>query len=189
MGGYAVPQISAFPASTGPANYAKAPDPTQPFDNQDCPLGTVAAYRDGQGRVLLFKYVQLNSTTFPTLAIGPVYYKDETQQIVTTNESEAVAGINSLAGILLSLSAANLDFIWIQISGYLGANSDAGFGSGPLAPSSGVTKGDQVVGAAGQQVLADVAAGTAPGYRSAGIVLTTAASTVAFDLLVLQNYA
>lgn len=192
MGTFAyIPQATNFPSSTGPANYAEdvfdTENPTLLSPNP--PLGTVSSYIDSKGRALLFKLVKLDSTTFPaSLLTGPVYYKDETQQVVTTNESEAVAGENSYAGMLLNLSAANGQLVWIQVGGYLGSDSDAGFGAQPVSTAA-FAVGETVVGASGQQVMAVVASGTAPTYRPIGIVVKAAAAgSDPFDIVLIPNY-
>lgn len=147
-------------------------------------LGQTVDYIDSKLRLLRFRYVQYNPTAHVTPVVGPVFFKDNTETVVTPTLSESVTATpNDVAGALLNINVSDGNGCWIQVYGYLGAASDAfAAASSLLAPSGGVTKGDLLVSAAGQQIITDVAAGTAPSYIPWAEVLTTQATTGhAFD--------
>lgn len=123
------------------------------------PLGIAAYISDGSttGRRWKVRYVRVNSTTFnPSPVVGPVYWKDNTFQVVTTLFSEAL-DTNAAAGIMLNSSITNGNYGFILVGGFLGA---ANLGSIPVVALTAA--GDALIGATGQQTFARVAAGTAP---------------------------
>jgi hypothetical protein len=137
------------------------------------PIGAALYLSDSVGRRFKFRYVRLNSTVPPTLIVGPVYWKDNTFTVVTAVESEALYGVNSIAGLLLNVNAANGNYVWIQT-----------FGHAPAVPSPLYTAaGDGIIGAAGNQQLARVAANTAPTNQLLGWAETAVAAGV-FDLFI-----
>lgn len=80
-------------------------------------LGMVA---EDQGNV--YRLVQINNTTGVATAAGDcVYFKDSTQQVVTSKASESVAGANAIAGgtlgTITSAQSTAPSYIWIQIGG------------------------------------------------------------------------
>jgi hypothetical protein len=199
-----MPQWNAFFAQAefdqgGPANYCDTnytvANPSFsgiPSGQYNIP-GTLYWYIDSAGRLLLFRYVQITASTFPTLTVGPVYWKTNTFQVVSPLSGDAISapgsgnGLNSCAGILLNTSATDLSGVWIQVGGYLGADSDTGFGTGLPYDSiqSGTLANDQtVVPYAGTSLFAVVNAGTAPTYNTfIGTVLTTVTAGEYFDVL------
>jgi hypothetical protein len=116
------------------------------------PIGSCAYFTDNSGRRYKYRYVRLNCTTPPTFIVGPVFWKDNTFSIVTAVESEALFGVNSVAGFLLNVNATNGNYVFIQTFGYLAA----------VAVPAGTAAGDQIIGAAGNQQVAKVSANTAP---------------------------
>ena len=133
------------------------------------PLGRTVYSTDlTTGRRFKNKYVRLNSTTTATLIVGPVYYKDETFEVVTIQSSESQFGVNGIAGILLNVNATNGNYVYILTNGIL---------AGVAVPAS-TAAGDCLIGAAGAQALARVAANTAPTNRKCAWALTAVASGV-----------
>lgn len=123
------------------------------------PLGISAYVSDGTitGRRWKVRYVRVNATTFnPSPVVGPVYWKDNTFQVVTTLYSEAVT-TNTPAGIMLNANITNGNYGFILVGGFLGA---ANLGSIPVVASTAI--GDALIGATGQQTFGRVAAATAP---------------------------
>lgn len=126
------------------------------------PLGTAVYVSDGttSGRRWKVRYVRINPTTPPAAYIvGPVYWKDNTFQVVTTNTAEAPAGINGVAGFLLNAQATPSvltgNYVFILVFGFIGA---ANLGS-PTVPAS-TAAGDLLIGSAGNtQAMARSAAG------------------------------
>ena len=116
-------------------------------------LGTAIYTVDSvTGGIQKWRYVRLNSTTPPTLVVGPVYWKDNTYQVVTAVSSESLMGINGVAGLLWNTSATNGNFVFIQVLGHAAA-----------VPAPGSTAiGDSIIAASGNQQVARVAANTAP---------------------------
>lgn len=148
-------------------------------------LGIPFAEIDKSGRTLLYAMVIYNPTAPPVLAVGPVYWKDNKFQTVTSNIAEALvaSGPNLEAGILLNSAVAIGDATIIQLGGYFGAGSSPDRQNGLLlAPTGGVTAGGTISAGATSQSIAFTAAGTASPYKEIGIVLTTAAAGAAFDV-------
>lgn len=148
-------------------------------------LGIPFPVLDSKGRLLTFMGVEYNPTSPPTVVVGPVYWKDNTKTIVTSNIAEAVVdgSPNCIAGILLNPNVTTGNLTILQIGGYFGASSDAGNQNGLLlAPSGGVTAGETLVPSTTSQSFAEIVAGTAPTYRPIGVILTTATATNGFDI-------
>jgi len=125
-------------------------------------LGQTVDYLDSKNRNLRFKYVKYAPTVAPgTLLVGPVYYKDNTRTVITPLVSDGVTGtINDIAGVLLNLTATPLAGpigLWIQVSGYLGSQSDANAAQSPLLAQGSVTAGHLLIGKTGTQQYNDVA--------------------------------
>lgn len=140
-------------------------------NNAKNPLGQVAYISDGtvSGRRWRVRYVRMNATTFnPTPVVGPVYWKDNTFQVVTTLASEAPMGVNGVAGILLNPNVTNGNFCFVLTSGFLGA---ANLGASIPVPVS-TAAGDLLIGATGQQTLAREAAGSTRTNVEVGIAQT-----------------
>ena len=158
------------------------------------PLGTIysppinvgLATATGQGLPPVYKYVQYNSTSNPSVvaAPAPVYYTDETFTIVTGAASEAyvtTAGV-SVAGYLMpnttalsTLTAAllNGNWVWIQVAGFL---------KGAWGPTTGGGVSDLIVGlTTGSWASSGV--GSASASRVLAVQLTAVASSVC-DVLV-----
>ena len=149
-------------------------------------IGIPFVATDSKGRALTFMGVLYNPTSPPSVVVGPVYWKDNTFTVVTSNIAEAVvaSGPNLIAGILLNPNVTTGYYTVIQVGGYFGASSDALNQNGLLAaPSGGVTAGYVLVPSTTSQSMAVVAAGTAPTYIPIGIVLTTASASASFDVL------
>jgi hypothetical protein len=147
------PFVSAPEIFTG--NVATVNDPfnTALFNNgARMLLGTRFYQTDSSGRRTKYVYVRLNSTTPPTLIVGPVFWKDNTFTVVTAVSTEGLYGINAVAGLLLNANATNGNYVMIQLSGHAAAVP---------APAS-TAAGDTIIGASGNQQLARVAANTAP---------------------------
>lgn len=104
------------------------------------------------GGVLKWRYVRLNTTVDAAKVYGPVYWKDNTYQVVTQKDTEALMGLNGIAGVLVNTNATNGSFVFICVSGHLAAM--------PIAASTAA--GDSIIGATGTQLTARVAKGTAP---------------------------
>ena len=146
-------------------------DSTKPNNKARNPLGAAYYGTDSSGRPLKFRYVRIDSTVVPTEVIGPVWWKDNTFTLVTAVRSEAVYDeANAVAGILLNVDITDGNFGFIQVAGYL---------SGLITATAAV--GDALVGGASAQLVAAVAADTAPTNRVIGWALT-AGTTVDVDL-------
>lgn len=104
------------------------------------------------GSILKWRYVRLNSTTTAALVVGPVYYKDNTRNVVTIQSSESLMALNGVAGLLVNTNAVNGNYIFILVHGH--------FGAVPAPASTAV--GDSIIAAAGAQQVARVAANAAP---------------------------
>ena len=96
--------------------------------------------------------ITLNTTVDATKVFGPVYWKDNTYQVVTQKDTEALMALNGIAGIMANTSATNGSFVFILVSGHIAAV--------PIAASTAA--GDSIIGATGTQLTARVAKGTAP---------------------------
>ena len=92
--------------------------------------------------------MRLNTTVAATIVLGPVYWKDNTYQVVTQKTSEALMGINGLAGLLVNVNATNGNFVFILVYGHYPLLSL--LPPGILAHSA--------VGATGTQVVTNVSA-------------------------------
>jgi hypothetical protein len=130
-------------------------------------LGAVGYDIDSKNRILLYKYVQLVSTAIPSLIVGPVYFTDNTFQIVSPVSTEGAYGVNGVAGILLNASATYNNYVYIQIFGFLAGMVVAG--------STAI--GDALIGTSGNQLTARVAANTAPTNTVVAMALTAVSST------------
>lgn len=125
------------------------------------PLGTKVYTVDDLGRIRAYRYVQINSTVPPVEVVGPVYYKDDTNTVVTCVMSEGkTATANSIAGVLLNKDITNAYYGWIQVKGKIN-----------MTVAAATAKGDAIIGAAAQ-ATAKVAAGTAPTNKVLGWALT-----------------
>lgn len=165
-------------------SFATVNDPrntNQPNNGATNPLGILASNQDSSGRWQYYRYVRLNTTTPTTTLVGPVYWKDNTKQVVTTTMSDSLTALaNSVAGVLLfgALATAG-NFFWIQVGGYLAAM--------PVVAST--VKSDILIGATGDQITARVAAGTASTNRPLAIALTDRTGGGASDLeIVVENF-
>jgi hypothetical protein len=169
--------IDTLQVSTGnPATVNDKYDPTQPNNGAQAPLGA-AVVLAGPNGFQKFRYVRLNATTPPaSFVVGPVYWKDATQTVVTTNSAEAAGGLNAVAGVLVNPNATNGNFVLIQVAGYISN----------LATAAGAA-GDAIVPAAGQQAVTNVASGTAPGLRPIAYLVTAAAGGAAAARIVLES--
>lgn len=117
------------------------------------PLGAALYLSDAVGRRYKYRYVRLNCTAAPgSFIVGPVYWKDNTYTVVTALSSEALFGINAIAGLLLNTTPTNGNYVWIQTFGYAKA----------VACPLYIAAGDALVGSSGTQLLARVTANTAP---------------------------
>lgn len=143
--------------------------------------GTLTNPVTGTGRRWKVRYVRMNATTFnPTPVIGPVYWKDNTFQVVTTLASEAPATLNGCAGFLLNVNVTNGNYCFILVAGFIGASN---LGSVPIA-TAGIGAGGLVYAAAGQQLNSAIAvSGTRGTTAEIGILMTAVAAGVA-DILV-----
>lgn len=138
------------------------------------PVGEAAYISDGTigsgtGRRWKVRYVRMNATTInPSPVVGPVYWKDNTFQVVTTLASEAPATLNGCAGILLNPNVTNGNYCFILVLGFIGA---ANIGSMVVGGAAGA--GGLIVPAAGQQLTTTVAAGTyTTTYAAIGYLMT-----------------
>lgn len=104
------------------------------------------------GGVLKWRYVRVNTTVAATFVVGPVYWKDNTYQVVTQKDTEALMGLNGLAGLLTNVNLTNGNFTFILVNGHYSAV--------PAPGSSAV--GDCVIGTTGTQLVARVAQNIAP---------------------------
>jgi hypothetical protein len=154
------------------------------------PLGTPVMQLSAPGAASLsypqqrlrYRYVRLNYTTAPPsglLAGGPVYWKDNTFTVVTTNSAEAMYGLgnplNFIAGVLLNANATNGNFIMIQTYGYNAA---------VVVTSSGTAAGDWIIGfSSTNQATNRVASGTAPTQTPLGIALSAYSNGLAPTLV------
>jgi len=130
-------------------------------------LGAVGYDIDSSNRLLVYKYVQIISTAKPSLIVGPVYFTDNTFQIVSPVSTEGAYGVNGVAGVLLNASATYNNYVFIQVWGFLAAMVVAG--------STAI--GDALIGAAGNQTTGRVAANTAPTNTVLAMALTNVSST------------
>lgn len=140
------------------------------------PLGVIVDSLDSSNRILMYKYVQLTSTAVPTLIVGPVYYTTNTFTIVTPVSTEGGFGVNGIAGILLNASATYNNYVWIQVYGYLAS----------IVVAASTAIGDSLIGTAGNQLTARVAANTAPTNTVVAMALTAVSSTKS-DVLVVSH--
>lgn len=104
------------------------------------------------GGIQKWRYVRVNTTVAATFVVGPVYWKDNTYQVCTQKDTEALMGLNGLAGLLTNVNLTNGNFTFILVNGHYSAV--------PAPNSSAV--GDCVIGATGTQLTARVAQNTAP---------------------------
>jgi hypothetical protein len=123
----------------------------------------------------------MNATTInPTPVIGPVYWKDNTFQVVTTLASEAPATLNGCAGFLLNVNVTNGNYCFILVAGFIGV---ANLGAVAIG-TAGIAAGGLVYAFAGQQLTSAVApAGTRGTTSEIGTLMTAVAAGVA-DILV-----
>jgi hypothetical protein len=124
------------------------------------PLGMAAYISDGttSGRRWKVRYVRMNATVPNSpFIVGPVYWKDNTFQVVTSLLSEALHGVNAIAGLLMNANVTNGNFCFILVYGHVGAAN-----IGAVTVPASTAAGDALIGAAGQQTFARVAANTAP---------------------------
>lgn len=171
--------IETAQISTGnPATVNDKFDSTQFNNNAQTTPGASFITNDSSGRFYKWRYVRLNSTTFPTLVVGPVYWKDNTRTVVTTLLSEAIAGANSVAGFLLNTSATNGNWVCILVNGWIH--------NAPVPASTAA--GDVLVGATGQQTLARVASGTAPTNFNVALALAAVAGGTADVFVDVEDY-
>lgn len=126
------------------------------------PVGMAAYISDGTaaGRRWKVRYVRMNATVPNSpFVVGPVYWKDNTFQVITSLLSEALHGVNAIAGLLLNPNLVNGNYCFILVYGHAGAANLAG---GAATVPASTAPGDALIGAAGQQTFARVAANTAP---------------------------
>lgn len=115
-------------------------------------LGTAIYTIDSTtGGVQKWRYVRLNTTVDATKVLGPVYWKDNTYQVVTQKDTEALMGLNGLAGLLANVNATNGSYVFILVYGHY-----------PAVPLTAGSAGDTVIGATGTQLVTNIAKGTAP---------------------------
>src|SRR5271157_5243073 len=154
---YPFVDLTANINSKGPVYHEDKYDSAQPLNGAQNPLGIRTQFIDSKGREIYYKYVRLNATVFPTLAVGPVYWKDNTFQVVTPVFTEGFNSANMVAGVLLNIGLTNGNFTWIVTCGFCGAGSDTGWGAAIMSPG-GAGIGDAVIGATGaSQAVALVA--------------------------------
>lgn len=170
-----LPQTSLMQVTTGVASTVNDPVLSasagliSDYDNKGGArnlLGAVGYDIDSKNRLLLYKYVQLISTAKPTPIVGPVYFTDNTFQIVSPVSTEGAFGVNGIAGVLLNVNASYSNYVFIQIWGYLAA----------MAVAGSTAIGDALIGAAGNQLTARVAANTAPTNTVLAMALTAVSS-------------
>lgn len=144
------------------------------------PFGAPAIYQ-------LVKYLSTSATTTANLttaaAPAPVYWTDNTFTTVSGIQSEAANGNQSIAGYLM-VNTVSLPALTATL--LLGAQvlvQVAGFLPGAYGPTASAAANSFIIGATGAFQSAGVAAGTAPGYRTAGIQLS-AVSTGLCNVLV-----
>lgn len=142
--------------------------------------GTLTNPQTGTGRRWKVRYVRMNATTFAGPLVGPVYWKDNTFQVVTTLSTEAPAGLNGCAGFLLNVNVTNGNYCFILVNGFIGV---ANLGAVAIG-TGGIAAGGLVYAAAGQQLTSAVApAGTRGTTSEIGTLMTAVAAGVA-DVLV-----
>lgn len=117
--------------------------------------GTLTNPQTGTGRRWKVRYVRMNATTFAGPLVGPVYWKDNTFQVVTTLSTEAPAGLNGCAGILLNANVTNGNYCFILTLGFIGVANIGAMAVGGAAGAGGL-----IIPSAGQQLTTTVAAGT-----------------------------
>lgn len=157
----ALPEIS-----TGdPATVNDAYDTTKYQNGARMQPGAAFYTKDSSGRIQKYRYVRLNSTAPPTAIVGPVYWKDNTRQVVTAVYSEALH-VNAAAGVLLNASATNGNWVCILVYGYVN-----------MVVAASTAAGDALIGASGNQLTARVAAGTAPTNKVLAWAQTAISST------------
>lgn len=143
------------------------------------PLGKAIYIEDSSGRIRKYRYVRHNPTAAVVEVVGPVYWKDNTFQVVTPTRSESVFGdtINGVAGILLNTAITDGNFTFIQVAGFLAA-----------MPVPALTaQSDALVTATGLEALARVAAGTAPTGRVVAFALTAVAAGVSDVFVAIES--
>jgi hypothetical protein len=162
-----IPTAEVYSGNPATVNDPYSATATFPWPNGQRQALATAVYTidTTTGGVLKWRYVRLNSTTPATLIVGPVYYKDNTRGIVTIQSSESLMVLNGVAGVLVNLNATKGNFVFILVSGHLGA----------FAVPAGTAVGDQLIGATGAQQVAKVTQNTAP----TNVVLALAETAVA----------
>jgi hypothetical protein len=152
-----------------PATVNDAYDTTKLNNGARIALGTAIYVIDpaatSTGGVQKWRYVRVNSTVAATFVVGPVYWKDNTYQTVTQKTSEALMGLNGLAGLMVNVNLTNGNFTFILVSGHYSA-----------VPLTAGNPGDTVIGATGTQLVTNVAANTAPTNTVLALVETAVAS-------------
>lgn len=154
--------------STGdPATVNDVVNPTSTSGQPYQPLGTSFYTTDAQGRIRKYRYVKLVGTAKPALIVGPVYWADDTKTTVTPTLSESKTGtVNSIAGVLLNAAATYGNAVCILV-----------VGKATAVPVPALTAaGDTLIGAAGNQQFARVAAGTRAGSFEAAVALSAVAA-------------
>jgi hypothetical protein len=129
------------------------------------------------GGVQKWRYVRVNTTVAATFVVGPVYWKDNTYQTVTQKTSEALMGLNGLAGLMVNTSLTNGNFTFILVAGHYAAV--------PAPVSTAI--GDSIIGAAGTQLVARVAANTAPTNTVLALAETAVAAGVSDMRVVVED--
>lgn len=178
---FQAPQMLTPEISTG--NIATVNDPvdaTKVTLGARNPLGAAVWSSDSSGRLRKYRYVKLSGTGTPSTSNCPgvVYWKDNTYQVVTPTMSEAVFNaLNSVAGILLNTAATNLNYVFIQVAGYLA--------SCQVPASTAIS--DALVGGGAAFVLVRVASGTAPTGRVVAISNAAVASNKADVFIVIES--
>ena len=180
-----VGSLQTLHVSTGRPETVNDPfDTTKPNNGARNNPGVAEYVSDGTitGRRWKVRYVRLNSTTTATLIVGPVYWKDNTFQVVTIQSSEAIGGINNLAGILLNANATNGNWVFVLAAGFIGA---ANIGS--IAVPALTASGDLLIGATGAQQFARVAIGSNRTNVEIAMALTAVSGGVADIFVQLES--
>lgn len=176
------------PYVTGYAGYPTNPGETSIpgaayYDSTGSLSGVTTATPFGNefGRPGKYRYVRYYSSSNPALtaltAPAPVYWVDNNYTTVTPVYSEAIAGINSVAGILMvnttdlptlvntyttvGQTQLNGNFVWICVGGYVA-------GVIGVTPSGTAAAGDQFIGSTTTFEPGLVTANTAPTNRLIG---------------------
>jgi hypothetical protein len=136
----------------------------------------------GAPAIYVLVYYKSTAQPAPTSAPAPVYWTDATYTTVSGVQSEALIGLNGIAGYMMVNTTSYSGLTATLLQGALVLIQVAGHLVGGVSPAS-IVAGDYIIGASGNWTPARVAQGTAPGYKTFGVAETAVASGLCNILL------